>query len=68
MFAKLADCCKNAKGKRLYTINDDEYIRELFKDFYITDHKVYYSVCKSDNGRQDFSELIITNYDLQEVV
>src|SRR5690606_34054285 len=22
MFAKLADCCKNAKGKWLYTIND----------------------------------------------
>jgi len=60
----LADCCKNAKGKWLCTINDDEYIRELFKDFNIIDHKVYYSVCKTDNGRKDFQELIITNYDV----
>jgi DNA adenine methylase len=67
-YDKLAQCCKNAKGKWLYTINDDEYIRELFKDFYIMDHKVYYSVCKTDNGRKDFNELIIANYDLSAVV
>ena len=60
----LADCCKNAKGKWLYTINDDEYIRDLFKDFNIITHDVYYSVCKTDNGRKDFKELIITNYDI----
>lgn len=60
----LAECCKNAKGKWLYTINDDEYIRELFKDFNIMTHDVYYSVCKTDNGRKDFKELIITNYDV----
>lgn len=60
----LADCCKNAKGKWLYTINDDNYIRELFKDFNIITHDVYYSVCKTQNGRQDFKELIITNYDI----
>ena len=60
----LADCCKKAKGKWLYTINDDEYIRELFKDFNIMTHDVYYSVCKTQNGRQGFKELIITNYDI----
>ena len=60
----LADCCKKAKGKWLYTINDDEYIRELFKDFNIMTHDVYYSVCKTQNGRQDFKELIIANYDI----
>jgi len=60
----LADCCKKAKGKWLMTINDDEYIRELFKDFNIITHDVYYSVCKTQNGRQDFKELIITNYDI----
>jgi len=63
-YITLANCCKNAKGKWLYTINDDELIRELFKDFNIIDHKVYYSVCKTENGRQEFSELIITNYDI----
>ena len=60
----LADCCRNAKGKWLYTINDNEYIRELFKDFNIMTHDVYYSICKTQNGRQDFKELIITNYDI----
>lgn len=60
----LADCCRNAKGKWLYTINDDEYIRELFKDFNIITHDVYYSICKTQNGRQNFKELIITNYDI----
>lgn len=60
----LAKCCKKAKGKWLYTINDDEYIRELFKDFNIMDHEVYYSVCKTENGRKEFNELIITNYDI----
>ena len=63
-YKMLADCCKNAKGKWLYTINDDEYIRELFKDFNIINHDVYYSVCKTQNGRQDFKELIITNYEV----
>jgi len=58
----LADCCKRAKGKWLYTINDDKYIRKLFKDFNIITHDLYYSVCKTENGRKDFKELIITNY------
>lgn len=60
----LADCCRKAKGKWLYTINDDEYIRELFEGFNIMTHDVFYSVCKTENGRTDFKELIITNYDI----
>jgi len=60
----LAECCKKTKGKWLYTINDDEYIRELFKDFNIITHDVYYGICKTDNGRKNFKELIITNYDI----
>lgn len=63
-FAQLAECCKNAKGKWLYTINNDEYIKELFKDFNIIDHEVYYGICKTDSGRQKFKELIITNYEI----
>lgn len=66
MFEQLAECCENAKGKWLYTINDDEFIRKLFSEFNIIDHKVYYSVCKTDVGRSDFKELIITNYDVQK--
>ena len=37
---------------------------KLFKYFNIITHDVYYSVCKTENGRQDFKELIITNYDI----
>lgn len=63
-YEMLAECCKNAKGKWLYTINDDEFIRDLFKDFNIIDQEVYYSICKKDTGRKSFKELIITNYDV----
>lgn len=59
----LADCCKNSKGKWLYTINDDPFIRELFKDFNIITHDVYYSVSRNVDGRRNFKELIITNYE-----
>ncbi|MEL3959429.1 DNA adenine methylase [Caldifermentibacillus hisashii] len=60
----MRDCCKNAKGKWLITINNDGYIKELFKDYNIMDHEVFYSVCKTENGRTNFKELIITNYDI----
>lgn len=64
-FELLRDCCKEMKGKFLYTINDDEYIRELFKDFYIQDHNVQYCVSRTDEGRREFKELIITNYEIK---
>ena len=38
----------------IYQLNDDEFIRNLFKDFNVMDHQVYYSVCKTENGRKDF--------------
>lgn len=63
-YERLADICKNMDGMFLMTINNDEYIKELFKDFNIMDHEVFYSVCKTDNGRANFKELIITNYDI----
>lgn len=56
----LAECCKNCKGKFLYTINNDDYIRELFKDFNIMEHDVFYSAAK--DGRKHYGELIISNY------
>lgn len=63
-YRDLADMCKNIQGKFLLTINDDVFIREIFKDFIITDHEVYYGICKDQNGRQNFKELIITNYNI----
>lgn len=61
-YRELAEYCKNAKGKWLYTINDDEFIRDLFKDFNIVSHDVFYSVSKAEEGRKEYKELIITNY------
>lgn len=62
MYELLYNGCKNMKGKFLLTINDDEFIRELFKDFNIISHDVYYGVSKQEKGRINFKELIITNY------
>lgn len=63
-YAELRDFCKKIKGKFLLTINDDEYIKELFKEFNIIDHNVYYGISKNNNGRKNFKELIITNYNI----
>ncbi|WP_181219435.1 DNA adenine methylase [Bacillus subtilis] len=66
-YRMLRDCCFKAEGKWLLTINNDPYIKELFKDFHIVDHNVWYSVCKTDNGRADFKELLISNYNFSDI-
>jgi DNA adenine methylase len=66
-YSLLAECCRNTKGKWLYTINDDPFIRELFKGFNTIDHDVFYSISRTENGRRNFKELIITNYDPGEL-
>lgn len=64
---ELADICKNLKGKFLLTINDDDFMRDTFKDFNVNTYETYYSVCKTNSRRKPFSELIITNYDAAQV-
>ena len=51
-------CCLNRiKGRFILSYNDDEYIRELYKDFNIT------SVERQNNlSRGSYKELIIRNY------
>lgn len=61
-YIKLYQCCRQSKGKWLYTINDDPFIRELFSDYNIITHDVFYSVSKT--SRRNHSELIITNYEV----
>lgn len=56
----LYNLLKNTNGKWIYTINNDNFIRELFKEFNIRTNDVQYSV--SNTTRKEFSELIITNY------
>ena len=58
----LRDKLKNIKGKFLLTINDHPEVREWYKNFYIKEVKVSYSVCKDIKGRGQYGELIITNY------
>ena len=48
--------------KFMVTLNDDEYVRELYKDYTILAHSVVYSCSQTPNGRGAKSELIIMNY------
>lgn len=61
---KLANILKSIKGKFLLTINDHEFIKELYKGFNIIETEVSYSVAKKTEGRRKYNELIITNYEI----
>lgn len=62
-FERLKNILSSIKGKFLLTINDSDYTRNLFKDFYIKPidvfdpHKNIYG-----SGKRFRKELIITNY------
>ncbi len=58
----LRDKLKQLKGKFILTINDHDFIRELYKDFNIEEVKVNYSVSRSLSARGEYAELIIKNY------
>ena len=61
-FEELRDVLKEVKGKFLLSINSSEYIKELFKEFFIEeiDAKSYgtYTI-----GKKDRKELLISNYE-----
>lgn len=61
-YINLRDMCSKLKGKFLITLNDDEFIRETFKNFNILDNKVLYSAAKDSSNY--FDEVVITNYKL----
>lgn len=67
-YQELADLCRNLKGKFLMTINDDDFVRELFQGFHIMTHDVAYSVCRFELGVRRFSELLVANYDIEKEV
>jgi DNA adenine methylase len=66
-YKTLAELCKNLKGKFLMTINDDDFIRELFfhESFFIYAQKVKNHV---NDQKLEKSELIISNYPIDENV
>lgn len=60
---ELCHILRELKGNFLLTINNHEYIREIYKDFKIVETKVNYSVSRKSEGRKKYKELIITNYE-----
>lgn len=63
---ELCNILKELKGKFLLTINDHEYIRQIYKGFKMAENKVNYSVSKQSKGRKKYKELIITNYEYEK--
>lgn len=54
---RLNNCLKNIKGQFILSYNDDDYIRDLYKDFDIT------AVTRQNNlSSGSYKELIIKNY------
>lgn len=60
---RLRDILSNIQGKFILTINDHEIIRELYKDFYIEEVEVMYSISREKEARKGYGELIIRNYE-----
>lgn len=60
-YQSLAALCKSLRGKFLLTINDDPFIRDIFKDCNFIEQNVRYSI--SATSPNISKELIITNYD-----
>lgn len=59
-FIELAELLKSLQGRFKLTINDDSFIRGLFKEFEINEVNMRYNVTKG--GRKNFKELWKTNY------
>ncbi len=57
---KLRDMLKNIKGKFVLSYNDDEFIRELYKDFKIEGIERQNNLSLNSGSR--FKEVVITNY------
>lgn len=62
-YSDLSNLCKNLKGKFLLSINDDDFIRNLFSGFNIVRTiEIHYSSSNPKKVSKKFPELIITNY------
>ncbi|GAB6167963.1 DNA adenine methylase [Clostridium carnis] len=61
-YTDLSNLCKNIKGKFLLSINDDDFIKYLFANFNIRHINIPYSGSNQKTGRENYPELIISNY------
>jgi len=60
-FIDLSNILRNIKGKFLLSLNDDQFIRELFGNFNIEKIPIVYSVNRGNKGKR-VTELLISNY------
>lgn len=66
-FIELKQVMDNFPGDILMTINDDEWTRRLFKDYYQVQHDVNYSCSRSGTqGRGAHPELLVSTYPIKE--
>ncbi len=54
------------KQRFLLTINDDDYIRDLYRGFHIVEHEPTYTCSQTPSGRGKRPELIIANYPIED--
>lgn len=61
-YRELFDICGKIKGKFLLTINNDDFIRDLFSPFHFIEQDVSYSLNCANGLSTQRKELVITNY------
>ena len=59
---RLKSCLDNIKGKFILSYNDDEFIRELYKDYNIIGVERNNTLAANTTNSEKFKELIIKNY------
>lgn len=65
-YNEFANQLYSIKGKWILTVNDDEYIRNLFKQYNILQISVSETIARTGNDVKTRGELIITNYELED--
>ncbi len=63
---RLFETLKSAKGKWLLSYNDCEFIRDLYRDYFIFEFSRVHSMAQRYEAGKQFPELLIGNYDLYE--
>lgn len=66
-FNTIAELLKGIKGRFIMSINDTPEIREIFKDFHLSEVGVTYTVAGGAN-QDRFGELIIMNYEISALL
>ena len=64
-FLRLSSILKEIKGKFLMTINDCEFIRDVYRDFNLSTIDTTYGCNSRMNGIAKHTELLVSNYDIK---